>query len=281
MTVRGASVVVSNLVHLYSIPEGDVVALKGVDLEIRPGEVIGLLGPSGMGKSTLLQLLAGMFPPSSGRILLDGVDIAQMRPRGVGKLRGTTVALVLQGASRNLVGYATVAENLWFEAADKEARERMVEIARDLGIEPFMRQRVNSLSGGQQQLVAIAAGVVRYPRVLLVDEPTSQLDHASRDLVIAALLRVNESLGLTVVIVTHDPVVAQKLPRSVLIRDGRIGAEGRYGQEFAVVGRDGTVQIPPDLWEYLGPDTLVSLHPHAEGIDLRRRHEEGDEGASA
>jgi len=281
MTVRGASVVVSNLVHLYSIPEGDVVALKGVDLEIRPGEVVGLLGPSGMGKSTLLQLLAGMFQPSSGRILLDGVDISQMKPRSVGRLRGATVALVLQGASRNLVGYATVGENLWFEAAEKKARARITEIAQELGIQGLMHQRVNSLSGGQQQLVAIAAGVVRYPKVLLVDEPTSQLDHVSRDRVIAALLRINETLGLTVVIVTHDPVVAQQLPRSVLIRDGRIGAEGRYGEEFAVVGRDGTVQIPPDLWEFLAPDTLVSLHPHSEGIDLRHYHEEGDESASS
>ncbi len=117
--------------------------------------------------------------------------------------------------------------------------------------------------------MAIAAGASVAPSLLLVDEPTSQLDSASRDQVISLLLKVNGELGATVVSVTHDPAVAGAMPRTVSIRDGRIGAEGRRGQEYAVVGRDGSVQLPVDVLDWLPPGTLVQVHRHNQGVDLR------------
>jgi ABC-type lipoprotein export system ATPase subunit len=138
-------------------------------------------------------------------------------------------------------------------------------------------QTVSTLSGGEQQRVAIAAGASVRPTLLLVDEPTSQLDSGGRDQVISLLLKVNEELGATVVSVTHDPAVALAMPRTVSIRDGRIGAEGRRGEEYAVVGRDGSVQLPIDVLEWLPPGTLVQVHRHNQGVDLRSPELEADD----
>jgi ABC-type methionine transport system ATPase subunit len=128
---------------------------------------------------------------------------------------------------------------------------------------------VNRISGGDQQLVALAVGVAASPKLLLVDEPTSQLDAEGRDAAISLIKEINRRLGSTVVIVTHDPAVASAIPRTVTIRDGRVGAEGRHGEEFAVVGSDGSVQLPPDVLEVVAPNTLVRIRRHPDGVDLR------------
>lgn len=260
---------VSGLVHLYPIPEGDVVALRGVDLEIAPGEVVALLGPSGMGKSTLLRLIAGLFNPSAGRIFLGDKDISQYKARELARLRGREVSLVLQGATNNLIGYGTVLENLVFAADTKASRARAQELLETLGLAPIANRVVRTLSGGQQQMCALAVGMVHDPSVLLVDEPTSQLDHRSRDLVVELLMRINSEYHTTVVIVTHDPHIASAMPRTITIRDGRVGAEGRFGEEFAVVGQDGTLQLPPHLRHVLPPDSLVKVTQIERGLELR------------
>ncbi|WP_298212542.1 ABC transporter ATP-binding protein [Ferrimicrobium sp.] len=267
-TAHQLGIRVTGLVHLYPIPEGDVVALRGVDLEISPGEVVALLGPSGMGKSTLLRLIAGLFNPSAGRIFLGDRDISQYRARELARLRGREVSLVLQGAANNLLGYGTVRENLVFAADTKESRARAEELLETLGLAPLAQRVVRSLSGGQQQMCALAVGMVHDPSVLLVDEPTSQLDHASRDLVVDLLMRINAEYRTTVVIVTHDPHIAQAMPRTITIRDGRVGAEGRFGEEFAVVGQDGTLQLPPHLRHVLPPDSLVKVNQIEGGLEL-------------
>jgi putative ABC transport system ATP-binding protein len=125
------------------------------------------------------------------------------------------------------------------------------------------------LSGGEQQRIAVAAGIATGARLLLVDEPTAALDAGERDSVISLLEQVNNDLGTTVVVVTHDVAVAGAMGRTVTIRDGRIGAEGRHGEEYAVVGRDGSVQLPPDVLAILPPDSLVRIHRHPAGVDLR------------
>lgn len=258
------------VVHIYPVPEGDVVALRGVDLEISGGELVALLGPSGMGKSTLLRLLAGLFPPSAGRLFIGDLEVSQLRPRELARLRGKEVSLVLQGAANNLIGYGTVRENLVFAADTRVARRRVDALIEMLGLQAVAGRVVSTLSGGQQQLTALAVGLVHEPRALLVDEPTSQLDHRNRDQVVAALVRINRGLGTTVVMVTHDPEVAREMPRTVTIRDGRVGAEGRFGEEFAVVGQDGTIQLPPHLRSVLPPDSLVRVSEIQGGVELRR-----------
>lgn len=270
----GVAIHCEGVVHLYPSPEGDVVALRGVDLDVDGGEAVALLGPSGSGKSTMLALLSGLLRPSAGRIRVGTYDLPRLSNRQLLRLRATDISLVLQDPARNLLPYATAEQNIGFAQRGARGRKRTalwspLEVLQQLGMGTLAGQTVSTLSGGEQQRVAIAAGAAVAPTLLLVDEPTSQLDRASRDQVISLLLKVNQELGATVLSVTHDPAVAQAMPRTVSIRDGRIGAEGRRGQEYAVVGRDGSVQLPVDVLEWLPPGTLVQVHRHTQGVDLR------------
>jgi ABC-type lipoprotein export system ATPase subunit len=259
-----------------------VVALRGVDLDVEAGEALALLGPSGSGKSTMLALLSGLLRPSAGRIRIGSNDLPRMSNRQLLRLRATDISLVLQDPARNLLPYATAEQNIGFAQRGARGRKRNppwspLELLQQLGMGPLAGQTVSTLSGGEQQRVAIAAGASVRPTLLLVDEPTSQLDSGGRDQVISLLLKVNEELGATVISVTHDPAVAMAMPRTVSIRDGRIGAEGRRGEEYAVVGRDGSVQLPIDVLEWLPPGTLVQVHRHTQGVDLRSPDLEADD----
>jgi putative ABC transport system ATP-binding protein len=265
----------TGVVHLYHLPDGDdVVALRGVDLDIDAGETVALLGPSGTGKSTVLRLLAGLMRPSAGRVRIGGHDLGRMPDRELVRLRATEVAYVLQDAAHNLLPYATAEQNVWF--ARRGARRHGATptaspsaVLERHGLGHLSGHVVATLSGGEQQRVAVAAGVSAGAQLLLVDEPTSQLDSHERDAVVDQLLAVNRDLGTTVVVVTHDPAVAMAMSRTVTIRDGRVGSEGRHGEEFAVVGRDGTLQLPPDVLETLPPDSRVRIVLHADHVELQ------------
>jgi ABC-type lipoprotein export system ATPase subunit len=192
--------------------------------------------------------------------------------------RASAVGIVLQDPLANLLPYATVAQNVVFagKGARAEARTGVgappepTRLLGLLGIESLAHRKVTTLSGGEQQRVALAVGAAGGGKHLLVDEPTSQLDHAQRGDVIDALHALHEGVGATMVMVTHDPTVASSVPRTVTIRDGRVGAEGRRGGQFAVVGRDGTLQLPPELLALFPPQTLFRLSTRPDGIELRR-----------
>ncbi|HZS24620.1 MAG TPA: ATP-binding cassette domain-containing protein [Gaiellaceae bacterium] len=271
----------TGVVHLYPSPEGDVVALRGVDLDIRAGESVALLGPSGAGKSTVLGLLAGEFRPSAGSVRIGDVDVARGGSEALAALRSRDVSLVVQGADANLLPYATGLQNVWFaqhgarrrgQAPEKTAAELL-----DLfGLGALADRPADRLSSGERQQLALVAGVASLPRLLLLDEPTSQLTDAERDEMIDAVVAVHRTLGMTVIVVTHDTDVAARLERTVTIRDGRVGAEGRAGTEYAVVGRDGSVHLPPDVLGVLPPDSLVRVTRLDDGVELRRVDEDGD-----
>lgn len=270
----GVAVRCEGVVHIYPASGkdmDDVVALRGVDLDVDPGEFVALLGPSGSGKSTVLGLLAGVLRPSAGRVLIGEHDVGRMPARSLGALRGPVVAIVLQNPSRNLLSYATVRQNVQFAAAPKADRRRPDELLDRLGLQHLANKVAGRLAGGEQQRVAIAAAVCSGAKLLLADEPTSQLDAAGRDEVIALVEQVNRELGATVVLVTHDPHVAQRSARAVTIRDGRVGAEGRHGREYAVVGRDGALQLPPDVLAEFPPGTLLEVAAEQDAITLTRR----------
>lgn len=270
----GVAVRCEGVVHIYPASGkdmDDVVALRGVDLDVDPGEFVALLGPSGSGKSTVLGLLAGVLRPSAGRVLIGEHDVGRMPARSLGALRGPVVATVLQNPSRNLLSYATVRQNVQFAAAPKADRRRPDELLDRLGLQHLANKVAGRLAGGEQQRVAIAAAVCSGAKLLLADEPTSQLDAAGRDEVIALVEQVNRELGATVVLVTHDPHVAQRSARAVTIRDGRVGAEGRHGREYAVVGRDGALQLPPDVLAEFPPGTLLEVAAEQDAITLTRR----------
>jgi putative ABC transport system ATP-binding protein len=262
--VTGLAVTCRRVVHIYRAEAGDVVALAGVDLSIAPGEMVALVGPSGSGKSTLIALLSGLMRPSAGRVSIGTYDIGKLSDNEISRLRGTQIGVVLQGGERNLLPYTTLAKNVKL-AQTRAARTKGVKLddperILDLvGLGDQGRAHVTDLPPGAQQRAALAVGIAAGPGLLLVDEPTSQLDTHGRDEVVAALETVNAERGTTVVVVTHDSEVGNRLGRAVTIRDGRVGAEGRDGQDFAVVAGDGTVQLPPEVLGDFPPGTLFTV----------------------
>jgi putative ABC transport system ATP-binding protein len=270
----GADLRLRGVVHLYASAQGDVVALRGVDLDVEAGQSVALLGPSGAGKSTVLGLLAGNFAASAGQVLVDGQDVGRMDGERLAQLRALDVSLIVQGFERNLLPYATVAENIWY--AQRGARHRgrrdlvsPTDLLDQFGLAEIAQEPVDKLGSGARQLAALVGGVAPQPRALLLDEPTSRLDPASRDAVLDLVLAICRDLGTTVVMVTHDADVAARLGRTVTIRDGRVGSEGRRGVEYAVVGRDGLIQLPTDVLDVLPPESLVEVVRHPHSIELR------------
>ena len=277
----GVAVRCVNVVQIYTTAGGhDVVALRGVNLDIAPGEEVGLLGPSGSGKSTLLSLFGGVLRPSAGKVLVGGTDISRIKESELGRLRSGTVASLLQGATRNLLPYATPEENVVFarKALAPAARRRLpapAALLDALGMGDLTGRSLAGMSGGERQRVAFAAAVSSGAGLLLADEPTSQLSHDDRDAVVELIHVVNREFGTTVVLVTHDPEVAAQLPRSITIRNGRIGSEGRRGFDFGVVDEDGAVHIPDDLATRFPAGTLVQFEDVSEGVLLRAVDEQG------
>lgn len=262
--MTGLSISTRGLVHLYRAEGHDVAALSGVALDVAAGEMIGLLGPSGAGKSTLLSLLGGLFRPSAGKVFLGTDELSAVSARRLDELRATEVSLMLQGASRNLIPYLTPRQNLAYAQRAAQASGAALpdpaEVLAQVDVLDCADRPLDELTPGHLQLVAVAVAIAVRPGVLLVDEPTSQLDHESAARVLDALNRVNRAEGTTVVVVTHDPAVAAQLPRTVTIRDGKIGGEGRLGEEYAVVTADGFLPLPAHALADLPPGTLLRFH---------------------
>ncbi len=263
--MSGVRVVTRGLVHIYHADGHDVAALSGIDLVVAAGERLALLGPSGAGKSTLLTLFGGLLRPSAGRILVGERELSQLSESELDEVRGTEIAMVLQGAARNLLPYLSARGNVAFAQGAARRRGRPVPTVDEvLDLVGFPAASADGpldhLTPGALQLLAVAVAVSCRPGLLLGDEPTSQLDHGARDVVLDALAQVNRQWGTTVIVVTHDPDVAAAMPRTITIRDGRVGAEGREGEEFAVVSADGSVPLPPHALAAIPPGSLVRLH---------------------
>lgn len=263
----GLGVRCRGVVHLYRTFEGhDVVALQGVDLDIEPGERVAFLGPSGSGKSTLLSLLGGIQRPSAGKVFLGEDDISRMGEDALARLRARRVSTMLQGATRNLLPYATARQNITFaklamSAEDRrEARDDM-ELLTRMGLDKQAKQVVSTMSGGQRQRLALVCAVVSNPQLLLADEPTSQLGHRDRDEVLDLIHGLGDDFGTTILIVTHQPEVAETFPRTIRMLGGRVGSEGRDGAEYVVVGKDGVLHLPADVAQQWPPGTLVRVEP--------------------
>jgi ABC-type lipoprotein export system ATPase subunit len=282
--MSGLDVAAHGLVHIYRLEGNDVVALSGVDLDIAAGEVVGLLGPSGSGKSTLLNLLAGLLRPSAGRLRVGEHDLTRLDEKGLARMRASDVGIVVQGAMRNLLPYASPVDNVRFAQRGARAIKRELpdphEVLELVGLGDHARTPLGQLAPGQKQRLAVGVALGARPGLLLLDEPTSQLDHEGRDEVLAAVEDVNRLVGTTVVAVTHDPEVAARLPRTVTIRDGRVGSEGRRGEDFAVVGRDGSIALPPDVLEAVPPGSLLRVQLQPDGA-IHLLPETGDAAGAA
>ncbi len=215
---------VKNLMKTYRVGEIDVHALNGVDLNVRRGEFLAIIGTSGSGKSTLFNILGGLTPPTSGSVAINGRDLHTMSDAERNDLRKRTVGFVFQ--KYNLLPTLSAEQNIQI-VRDVAGRpiafdERFKEVLEMLGISKRMHHKPRALSGGEQQRVAIARAIVNGPAILLADEPTGNLDTKNSDIVLGLLRDLNKRLGQTILMITHNPEAAAYADRTVQMRDGRV-----------------------------------------------------------
>ena len=278
-----AGIACENLVKIYKVADLEVVALQGLDLHVEPGEVVAVVGASGSGKSTLMNILGGLDVPTAGRAVVAGHDLARMDGRERTEYRRRVVGFVWQQTARNLVPYLSAAENvelpMLLDGVPGQVRERRAAALLELvGVDEERSLRPERLAGGQQQRVAVAVALANRPAALLADEPTGELDTDSASRLFDALRRVNQELGTTIVLVTHDPLVAEHVGRTVAIRDGRTSTEtlrragegvvGLVEEEFAVLDGAGRLQLPRAHVEALGLHRRVRLRLEGDHIGI-------------
>lgn len=261
-----------DLFKIYKIADLEVVALRGLDLSVERGEVVAIVGASGSGKSTLLNILAGYDNPSAGGISVGGKDLLRMTNREVEGYRQRDVGFVWQQTSRNLFPYLTTLENVALpmmltSISTAERKQRSEKLLTLVGLEHRMDHTPEKLSGGEQQRVAIAVALANQPPLLLADEPTGELDDATAAEILDLFGSINQELGTTICIVTHDIDIAYKVGRVVMIRDGKMSTEIRRKltyqrisgaadaeqplEEFVLVDGSGRVQIPREFLDNL------------------------------
>jgi putative ABC transport system ATP-binding protein len=282
-----ALIVCESLVRIYQTGPIEVQALQGLDLIVESGEMVAVVGASGSGKSTLLSILAGIDAPTAGRARVEKWDLLSMSRADRVRYRRHTVGFVRQQTASNLVPYLTARQmvDLPMTAARVPARtrrSRSIDLLDSLGLGELADRRPGQLSGGQQMRVAIAVALANQPHVLFADEPTGELDTATSAEVFEVLRTVNRELGVTIVIVTHDPGVSGQVERTVAIRDGRTssevlrrthtredGGEHVIAEEYAVMDRAGRVQIPRDYREALALTRRVRLALEPDHVTIR------------
>src|ERR1700676_1457992 len=215
---------IHDLRKIYRLGEVEVQALRGVDLDIQRGEFVSIVGPSGSGKSTLFHILGGLTPPTSGSIHIAGRDLLGMTDRERTNLRKTSVGFVFQ--KYNLLPTLTAADNIAIarDIAGKNGppEPEFVEILKLLGIADRLNHKPRAMSGGEKQRVAIARAIVNHPALLLADEPTGNLDTENSNAVLEILRGLNERMGQTILMITHNPEAAAFAHRIVKMRDGKI-----------------------------------------------------------
>ena len=279
MTMSGyAYIECSGLFKIYKAADLEVVALRGLELTVQEGEILAIVGASGSGKSTLLNILAGYDAPSAGTIRVGDFDLLQMTNKEVVKYRRHEVGFIWQETSRNLFPYLTTLENVELPmviagSPKTERKKRAQELLDIVGLGDRSNHKPAELSGGEQQRVAIAVGLSNKPPLLLADEPTGELDDQTGKEVLELLNKVNQDLGTTILIVTHDPAIATSVQRAIAIKDGKtstettrevsyerkLNGETTNTEEFLLIDTAGSVQIPRDVLNKLSIERKVRV----------------------
>ncbi len=274
-----------DLFKIYKTDELEVVALRGLDLRVARGEMMAIVGASGSGKSTLLNILAGLDTPSAGRVTVGERDLLTTTEDDLVRYRRTEVGFVWQQTGRNLIPYLTAEQNVEVPMilegrSRQDAQARAAALLASVGLSEQRRRKPSEMSGGEQQRTAIAVALANDPPLLLADEPTGELDSVTADEVFAVLRALNRETGVTVVVVTHDRQIVQRVDRVVAMRDGRTSAEivrhvqfargpGEVIDEFAVVDRSGRLQIPREMLEALDIGPRARLELSGDHVEVR------------
>lgn len=219
---------IKGLKKSYQVGDVEVQALRGVDLTVTRGEFLSVVGPSGSGKSTLFHIVGGMTSPTSGAVFIDGADMTKMTDTERTRLRRGKVGFIFQ--KYNLLPTLTAMDNIlmaryFSDSTGQPLTEQFNDLLKLLGIQHRLHHKPRALSGGEQQRVAIARALVNRPAILLADEPTGNLDTENSDRVLSVLRDLNEKLGQTILMITHNPEAAAYGHRTVTMRDGRLKEE--------------------------------------------------------
>lgn len=266
-------VLAENLVKIYKTSELEVLALQGLDLRVERGELTAIIGNSGSGKSTFLNMLGGLDEPSAGKLFVDGKNLFKLTAKEKVLYKRDTVGFVWQNNGRNLLPFMNAMENIMTPmhlTSEKNKKERALELLDLVGMSHRKFSRMNQLSGGEQQRIAIAIALANKPKLLLADEPTGSVDRKTADYIFDLFKRLNQEMGQTIIIVTHDVELSKKVARVVAIRDGKISSErilkehySNLGNgeinwmeeetqdEYSIVDRAGRIQIPRNMLDSL------------------------------
>lgn len=257
------------LVKIYKTKETEVLALQGLDLTVEEGELTALIGNSGSGKSTFLNMIGGLDRPSAGSLVVGGKNLFAMTEKQLVSYKRDTVGFVWQNNGRNLLPYLSAIENIMLPmqlSSAKKRREKALELLEMVGMSSKKNSRLNTLSGGEQQRIAIAIALANSPKLLLADEPTGSVDPKTANYIFDVFTELNKN-GQTILIVTHDVALSKKVKRVVAIRDGKISSERilkeKYAdrlketnidwrmedtqEEYVILDKAGRVQIPKEI----------------------------------
>lgn len=284
-----------SLVKIYKIQDVEVLALQGLDLTVQRGELMGIVGASGSGKSTLMNVLGGLVRPSAGKVLVDGHDLLKLSDVAINKYRREEVGFVWQQGSRNLIPYLNARENVEMPMMlagvnGRRTRQQAEELLDMVGLSHRRTHYLRQMSGGEQQRVAIAVALANNPSILLADEPTGELDTATALTIYEAFQTLNQELGITILIVSHDPTIAKHVQRVMAIRDGKAASETvrrrkkqsateiaqveehleeEHFEELTVLDSAGRLQLPKSYREALQIDTRVRMEMVDDTIIIR------------
>lgn len=262
------------LVKIYKTKETEVLALQGLDLTVEEGELTAIIGNSGSGKSTFLNMIGGLDRPSAGKLWVAGSNLFNMTEKELVLYKRDTVGFVWQNNGRNMLPFLSAIENVMMPmniSSEKHKREKAIELLEMVGMSHKKNSKMNMLSGGEQQRVAIAIALANSPKLLLADEPTGSVDFKTADFIFDVFSELNKN-GQTILIVTHDIALSKKVRRVIAIRDGKISSERvlkeKYSDrlketsidwraeetqdEYAVLDRANRVQIPAELLANIG-----------------------------
>ena len=267
-------ILADNLVKIYKTAELEVLALQGLDLQVERGELLAIIGNSGSGKSTFLNMLGGVDTPSAGKLFVDGKNLFTMPENQLVEYKRDTVGFVWQNNARNLLPYLSALENVMTPmqfGVEKNKKEQALKLLDMVGMSHKKTSRLNQLSGGEQQRIAIAIALANQPKLLLADEPTGSVDRKTADYILDVFRHLNRDEGQTIVIVTHDVALSKQVQRVVAIRDGKFSSERilkeQYSlegattinwqdeetqEEYAIIDRAGRIQIPKDMLTEVG-----------------------------